>query len=64
MEHVLSGIVGIIAIVVVVWFFIFLPYGMAERRGRSGILWVLVSLVISPFLSIVLLLALGDAKQA
>lgn len=43
------------------WFAILLPARMAAARGRSGLLWVLISLAGSPLLAILLLIALGDA---
>lgn len=44
-------------------FCIFLPASMARTRGRSAVLWVLVSLFLSPLLAILLLLVLGDAQD-
>lgn len=41
------------------WLYIFLPAGMAERRNRSALVWVLISLFGSPILAVLLLLALG-----
>jgi hypothetical protein len=61
MEGFLSLIVFLIAIAFVVWLYILLPAGMAERRNRSQIIWVLISLVGSPILACLLLLALGNA---
>lgn len=46
----------------VIWIYVVLPYEMAEYRGRSGMLWVLIGLVGSPVLAILLLFALGDAR--
>lgn len=43
----------------IVWFAIFLPAGMARKRNRSALVWVLVSILLSPFVAIVLLLMLG-----
>jgi hypothetical protein len=63
MEQLLSGILLIAGVIVAIWFFIILPAGMAERRGRSGFGWVLVSLIFSPFLAIFLLAVLGDAQK-
>ena len=60
MEDFLSLIVFLIAIAFVVWLYILLPAGMAERRNRSRIIWVLISLVGSPILACLLLLALGN----
>lgn len=40
-------------------FLIALPFFMARKRGRSGILWVLIGLVGTPLLAVLLLFALG-----
>jgi len=61
MEGFLSLVLFLIAIAFVVWLYILLPAGMAERRNRSQIIWVLISLVGSPILACLLLLALGNA---
>lgn len=61
MEGVLSFIIFLIAIAFVIWLYILLPAGMAERRNRSQIIWVMISLVGSPILACLLLLALGNA---
>ena len=53
---------GLIALLFVVWLYVLLPAGMAARRGRSRLIWVLISLVGSPLLACLLLLALGDAS--
>ncbi len=60
MDDLLSLIFGLIALLVVVWLYILLPAGMAERRNRSQFIWVLISLFGSPVLACLLLLALGD----
>lgn len=48
---------------VVFWFVILLPAGMADRRGRSQLVWVLISIFGSPILAILLLWALGNAPE-
>ncbi|PID36672.1 MAG: hypothetical protein CR993_03330 [Rhodobacterales bacterium] len=48
-------------LVLIFWLYILLPAGMAKRRGRSAVIWVLICLVSSPLLGCLLLLALGDA---
>lgn len=45
------------------WLYILLPMGMARSRNRSGLLWVLISIVGSPVLAILLLIALGNAPS-
>ena len=62
MEGLLSVIFGLFALFIVVWLYILLPAGMAERRNRSQLIWVLISLFGSPILACLLLLALGDAE--
>ncbi len=62
MENLFFIVFGLLALFVVLWLYILLPAGMAERRNRSQVIWVLISLVGSPFLAVLLLLALGDAR--
>lgn len=50
MEGLLSVIIGLIALFFVLWLYILLPAGMADRRSRSQLIWVLISLVGSPIL--------------
>lgn len=42
-----------------VWFVIFLPAGMAKKRNRSAVAWVLVSIILSPLVAILLLVMVG-----
>ncbi len=63
MENIAGVLFGFLAVFLVVWFFILLPAGMAERRNRSQLIWVLISLVGSPILACLLLLALGDDRE-
>ena len=60
MENIAGVLFGFLAVCLVGWFYILLPAGMAERRNRSQLIWVLISLVGSPILACLLLLALGD----
>lgn len=60
-EGLVAVIIGIATLYFIVWFFILLPSRMAETRGRSTVVWVLVSIFFSPFLAIFLLWVLGDA---
>ncbi|MCW9042318.1 MAG: hypothetical protein OQK05_03145 [Pseudopelagicola sp.] len=59
----LEFVVLLAALVFVLWLYIILPAGMATARGRSAVIWVLISLVGSPLLAILLLLALGNAQD-
>ena len=63
MEYLVSLIFFLIALFIVVWLYILLPAGMAERRKRSQLIWVLISLFGSPILACLLLLTLGDAEK-
>ena len=45
----------------VIWLCVLLPAGMARRRNRSAIIWVLIGLFGSPILAVLLLLALGNS---
>lgn len=62
MEVILPVVFGLFALFIVLWLYILLPAGMAERRGRSQLIWVFISLFGSPILACLLLLALGDAE--
>jgi|GEM_PF-1673493 len=60
------GLVFILFLLIVITFLIVLliiPVKMANRRGRSGILWFLFSLIISPFLSMLFLFLLGETDE-
>ena len=61
MENLFAITFGLLALFLVVWLYILLPAGMAARRNRSQLIWVLISFVGSPILACLLLLALGDA---
>lgn len=55
-------LIGLIVLVVLAYFLLFpiLVAKAARNRGRSGTLWFILSLLISPVLTVLLLLALGD----
>ena len=44
----------------VLWLYVLLPVDMARNRNRSAFIWVLISLLGSPILAVLLLLALGE----
>ena len=52
---------GLAIIAVAFWFYVILPVQMATARGRSAVIWVLVSLLLSPIFAIVVLLLLRNA---
>lgn len=60
MEDIVGVIFGLVGIFLVIWIFILLPAGMAERRGRSQFGWVVLSLLFSPILACLLLALLGN----
>lgn len=62
MDSALLIIFLVCAIILSIWVCIVLPAKMARVRNRSPVIWVLISLVASPVLAILLLLALGDAE--
>ncbi len=59
-----EGLLTVILVVLVLWFalwlYILLPARMAEKRGRSQVGWVLLSLLFSPILACLLLWLLGN----
>ncbi len=62
-ETLLPLLFGLVALYFVVWVLILLPARMATSRGRSALVWVLVSLLFSPVLACLLLLLLGGGPQ-
>ena len=62
-EETIPIIAIIIALILILWLYIFLPAKMARKRGRSPIGWVLLFWIISPLWGIIVLLVLGDSKQ-
>ncbi len=62
-EDTISIIAIIIALILILWLYIFLPTKMARKRGRSAIGWILLFWIISPLWGIIFLLVLGDSKQ-
>lgn len=62
-EGTISIIAIILALIVILWLYIFLPAKMARKRGRSTLGWILLFWIISPLWGIIVLLVLGDSKQ-
>ncbi|WP_395540997.1 hypothetical protein [Neotabrizicola sp. sgz301269] len=46
------------------WLYIWLPATMAARRQRSALGWVIVTLFLSPLITLPLLVLLGPAPRA
>lgn len=59
----ISIIAVIIALIIFLWFYVFLPIRMARKRERSALGWVLLFWILSPLWGIIILLILGDSKQ-
>lgn len=61
-----AGIIVLMALVglFVLWFFwVRLPAKMARERGRSALGWVLLTWILTPFWSIIILLIAGDSDE-
>ena len=55
---------GAIAAVVVLWlFWVRIPAQMARSRGRSALGWVLLTWMLTPMWTIILLLIVGDSSE-
>ena len=55
---------GSIAALLLLWFFwVRLPAQMARKRGRSALGWVLLTWMLTPLWTIILLLILGDSDE-
>jgi len=39
------------------------PFFMARKRGRSGLLWFIISLIIGWFWTVIILLIVGDTAE-
>lgn len=60
------GLLGIVIILLFLIFIIYLfviPIKMANKRGRSVILWFLIGLLFSPFFSMLMLYFLGETDS-
>lgn len=44
-------------------FYILIPFGMASKRGRSGLFWFLFTLILSPVISVPTLFCLGEKRK-
>jgi len=55
------GIVAVLAFVY--WIYIHITYRMAKNRHRDPLGWVLLSILVSPLLTWIILLIAGDANK-
>jgi hypothetical protein len=63
MDSLVILIFALVALYLTLWVIILLPARMAEARGRSAFGWVLISIFFSPFLAVILLFLIGDARR-
>ncbi|MBQ3250195.1 MAG: hypothetical protein IJB05_03515 [Bacteroidales bacterium] len=56
-------IVCIIALIIGYIFWIHIPANMARNRGRSALGWVILTWILQPLWTIVLLAILGDSSE-
>ena len=57
-------VLGSIAALLFLWFFwVRLPAQMARKRGRSALGWVLLTWILSPIWTVILLLIVGDSNE-
>lgn len=54
---------AVVALVVLWYFWVRLPAQMARNRGRSALGWVLLTWILTPFWSIIILLIAGDSGE-
>ncbi|MBO4451746.1 MAG: hypothetical protein J5770_04930 [Bacteroidaceae bacterium] len=68
-DGIIAGLgIGVIVIIGIVLFIVhvlicLIPFFMARKRGRSGLLWFVISLIIGWFWTIIILLIVGDTAE-
>ena len=60
----IAGLFGLLVLGVYIWLVFVLPAQMASRRARRALAWLLVSIFLSPFLAIALLLVRANTRTA
>ena len=63
-EH--TSIVILLVILIGIAYIIFIPICVAviaNKQGRSGLIWFFLSILLNPFFSILILIALGDTDE-
>lgn len=58
-----AALFALFALFIVFWFVVLLPAGMARRRNRSALVWVAISIVGSPILAMLLLIAMSNDSK-
>ncbi|SEL29733.1 hypothetical protein [Pacificibacter marinus] len=63
----MDGAASLVGIVLFLWLIVYvcvlLPMSMAAARGRSRLGWLLLTLLFSPFISIIALMVLGPTAE-
>jgi len=68
-EGLVAGLgIGVIIIIGIILFIVhvlicLIPFFMARKRGRSGLLWFVISLLIGWFWTVIILLIVGDSAE-
>lgn len=58
------GLILLLAGLVIAWvLYVTIPVRMARKRNRNAVIWVLVSLLVSPLVSYILLAIIGKKKD-
>ncbi|THD83169.1 hypothetical protein E7811_11530 [Aliigemmobacter aestuarii] len=58
-----AGVGALLALAFGFVLYIWLPASMAAHRGRSSLGWVILTLIFSPFITIIALLVLGPTVE-
>ena len=62
-ENVLIALGCILSLIILWYFWVRLPAKMARKRGRSALGWVLLTWILSPIWTVIILLVLGDSRE-
>ena len=63
MSDIFFMIMGAIVLVIFVLLWIYIPASMARKRGRSAFGWVILTWILQPLWTIILLAVLGDSSD-
>jgi hypothetical protein len=55
--------ITLVVLAFLIWVSIFVPLKMARKRNRNALGWVMVSILVNPLVSIIALLAMGNAED-
>jgi len=57
-----SSALVVIAVLFMLWLYFVLPVNMAQDRNRSPVVWVILTLVLSPWI-LLILFVIGNAPE-